>query len=283
MLRSEEEARDLIFYLDKIYCGNSSFTLEECYQGDFCVIGIINGEDICFEIDKNEGILLMYSTSSDCTFIEEIIPVITTYMNGIGPIAKYNSVDSETGEVMDTTIEWNDDFENRIYYLKENVPIFPFDIANLEILVETKEEKDKRLGFTALIPLYFPDGCLDDLIRLKEMSLTYNEADTFLAMKMLKQEYSRAKATSNFDSSKFNAAWSIIFERSLEFFSGKQEFTLENFDRIEYNMWNKKWEDYFTYNKRCEYIEARLNSEDVSLYRPEYANVLKFKPRGMRI
>lgn len=283
MKKKEEEARDLSFYLNKIYGDRSTFHVEKSYQDYYYVVGEVSGEVVCFEINEEDGILFMYSNADDCSFMNKIVPVITTYMNGNGPIAKYNSVSRKTGKVIDTTIEWRSEFDERVNALRENNLFLPVDVSNVVIFVETREEKDRRLGLTALIPFYFPNGDIRDLDKFREMVQSYTEQDTFLAMKSLLEVYSKEKSEASCDSGLFDSAWHILLEHSLSFCCCDSEVSLANFDKKEYDMWSQKWDGYFTYEKRCEYMEARLNGEDVFLFRPEYVNVLKFKPRGMKI
>lgn len=285
MTRREEDARELRNYLIKLYEDRIELSIDKGYHDFYYVTGYFDGYPVNFEVDKKDGLLLMYSDNCEYAFMEKLIPSLTVFMDGSGPIARYDSIDKDSKVVTGRTIEWFGEVDSRIRCLRSNDSSLPYEITNVSTFVETSEERDARLGFTTLIPLFFPEGKLDDFDKLKEIVDDYSEQDAFLAFKSLSSVYFQLQVGSRNDFSyeQCNKAWNLILTKISSFLDSKHESQDDAIFSTEFSKWEKKWDDYFDYETKCKYMEARLAGDNTSHFYPGCARILKFIPGGMKI
>ena len=109
----------------------------------------------------------------------------------------------------------------------------------------------------------------------------YNEQDCFLVLKTLSLVLSYG----------VNRTWkgylpdSVVVSDAVDVVLNKISMLLDNdsnnvksfLGTEQYSDWYNKWSEYFTYEKKCEYMEAKLNNEDVSMFVPKNIQNLKKK------
>lgn len=238
------------------------------------VTGTYKGQGVYFEFGEDSESLFMYSLDDDSTFLRELIPVINVYRDGDEPILKYDTYNLVKDEIIDTTIEWSNNPEVRKLMLETgNVYKYPFGAKNLVTFFEPKEDKDKRLGLTALSPVFFPNSSFHNFDKLTEMVNGYNEQDAFLALSTV-NSISRQITNRTWrgywpDPLVVNDVVDLILSR-ISMLINSDANNISSFLASElYNSWYDKWNEYFTYDKRCEYMESRINGEDVSSFVPD--------------
>lgn len=262
-------------YLKKQY--GDDLVLEVC--DDFSAEGFLCGKDISLFLDRENDILKISTKDYNRIFFNNLIPCLSIFMDGSFPIARYNIVDLDNCKNNSCVIEWNPNVDLRHDELRRSVSTSNGSviIKNFKPLVETKQERDKRLGFSNFSPLYFPDGNLIDMDLFRSMTDNYNEQDCFLVLSLLE----------NLQNQCWNKTWKglvpdivslctatdIVRKKALSFCGVESVYSI--FDEIKYDKWYQSWYDYFTYEKKCEYMEARLKGEDVSSFQPK--NTLRLR------
>lgn len=237
------------------------------------IVGEYEGKKVYLEVSSNDDEIFMYSKNDDVNFLKQFEPIINIYRNGEEPAFQYNTYNVVQDKIVDFTIEWNNNPDKRLEDIKMNRNSnFPYVIRNLSVLFETKEERDRRLGFSSLASCYFPNGDLEPFDEFISMVDTYNEQDCFLVLKTLGSIQSQIFGRT------WQGSWcdSVVVADAIDVVLNKISLILENkhndvnsfLASDEYSSWCNKWNNYFTYDKKCEYMESRLKGEDVSSFVP---------------
>lgn len=239
------------------------------------IIGTFDDKDISLELGQN-GDLCLSTREKDSSFLEGMIPALNIYMNGSGPVVKYDSVNASTGDFSHTSIEWSLSPELKIINLRRKVSL---GVKNIVSYYEDKEARDMRLGFTTFSPVLFPDGKLWDFNSFTSMVEDYSEQDCFLALSVLEsfqdQVYSRTWRGACPDSVYVSDAIEVVLSK-VSLILDSLDDSIDQFKSSEkYRDWYDRWGKYFTYEKKCEYMEAKINGEDLSSFVPSKASYLK--------
>lgn len=281
MEKNDSKCEVLYEYLVNQYNDLFHFKLENFTLHSKMIVITKNDKEVYIEISKNDDIFL-YGDSENNDLIQNIVPIINVYKNGKSPSFEYNTYDIEQDIIIDNTVEWSSNQEERFNDLKYGrTNRYPYVIRNLSVLFESKEEKDRRLGFTDFVGCYFPNNSLDNFDKFISMVDKYNEQDCFLVLKTLGLVISYG----------VNKDWkgylpdSVVVGDAIDVVLNKISMLLDNdSDNVkaflgteQYIDWYNKWNEYFTYEKKCEYMEAKLNNEDVSMFVPENTQTLKKK------
>lgn len=236
---------------------------------DLEIIGTYNKFPIKFNYDGSSGGLIISSTHPSFGFMRKLIPQLSIFMDGDGPALEYDVVDLLTEEVRNHTIEWNKYLEERLEVLN-SLNQYPLWRRNLSILTETKERRDKRLGFTSFNPSLFPNGSIDDLDKFSEMVDNYSEQDAFLAISLLSGVFDQIwdGTWCDYAPDPFVVSNAInIVLKKVYSMVGEEYSDFANFlDGKNYENWASNWDKYFTYDKKCEYMEAKIKGEDLSKF-----------------
>lgn len=244
------------------------------------IIGTFDDKDISFEMDDSNEALCMYTREEDANFLQQLVPSINIYRNGEGPIVQYDTYDIAKKKTLDTTIEWNVDPDTRMEMINASrIYDYPIVAKNLVSFFESKEERDRRLGLTSFSPIFFPEGRISDFNSLTAMVDNYNEQDAFLALTTVfsvqRQILNRTWRGIWPDYTAISDATDLILNK-VSLFVGSSCNSVSSFLASDaYNSWYDKWNSYFTYENRCQYMEARIKGEDVSSFVPESAQALK--------
>lgn len=244
------------------------------------IIGVLNGSDVNIEVTSDNKGMFLYTTSGDFSFLEQFIPSLEIYRNGDGPMVKYETYDIIKDKVVDKTIEWNEEKEERFFDITSNrCTDYPHFKKGITPMFESKAMKDERLGFTSFSPCYFPNGMLDPFDEFVSMVNEYNEQDSYLVLSTL----------CSFNSQVMNRTWrgcwpdSALVDDAIDVLLNKISFLINSdcdsidtfLESDEYTSWCDKWNNYFDYDKRCQYMEAKLAGNDVSSFVPEGVVSLK--------
>lgn len=283
MESNKRDIYELNSYLCKVFEDRICLSIKKNYGSYYYLVGTFDEFPISFEYVKNDGFLFVSSSNTDGYFLDELIPIISLFMGDRSPVAKYSNVDSKKS-IVGNTIEWCNEVDNRIRTLKRNESSQEYEIKNLRTFVETKDEREKRLGFTELIPAFFPYGKLDDLDKLSSMVDEYSEQDAFLALKGLNSVFFQVQIgkRDDFTIEECKSALYIILSKISSFSSVKYDDPLKFFYSEDYAKWSRKWDDYFKYDVRCQYMEEKLKGNDTFYFYPGCAKILKFE-RSMKL
>ena len=279
---SKNDSIDLCCYLNKIFEDRIELSLKKGVKNYYYLVGKFDGFPINFEYDKRDGYLLINTSSTEDYFLYELIPSISLFMGDKSPVAKYSCVDGNK-KVIGNTIEWCNEVENRIRTLRNNELSQEYEIANVKTFVETRDEREKRLGFTELIPVFFPDGKLNDVDRFTDMVNEYSEQDAYLSLNSLRSVLFQVqtKRRTDFTLDECNNALYIILSKISTFFVNQYDAPVMAFYSDEFAKWDRKWRDYFKYDVRCQYMEEKLKGNDTFYFYPGCAKILKFE-RSMK-
>lgn len=238
---------------------------------DFSINGSFFGRKISLTLGDNSK-LQISSYDGEFRLLNMLVPSLIVFMDGKPPIARYCVVDLDNYKNNSYVMEWNSDVDNRLDELKKggNLPDDRHFITRFRPLVETKVERDKRLGFTTFSPQFFPNGELLDMDLFKKMVNSYTEQDCFIVLSLLEglqtQCWNKTWKGASFDIVSLCDAVQIVRDRSSFFYNECSDA---------YDNWYEKWNNYFTYDKKCEYMEARLNGEDISSFVPVNSSLKK--------
>ncbi|MBO5375650.1 MAG: hypothetical protein J6A52_02235 [Bacilli bacterium] len=135
-----------------------------------------------------------------------------------------------------------------------------------------KDSRDMRLGITTFSPMLFPDGKLWDFNSFVEMVEGYNEQDCFLALSIL-NGYDNQLKEKTWKGTRpdlvyvIDARDLVLNKVSLDL--GTNDNSIDEFVASDkFREWYEKWDMFFTYEKKCEYMEAKMNGEDLSSFVP---------------
>lgn len=137
---------------------------------------------------------------------------------------------------------------------------------------EEKAERDMMLGFTTFSPMFFPDGKLWDFNSFVEMVEEYTEQDCFLVLSILNSYETQLKEKTwkgtRPDLVYVMDARDIVLNKvSLDL--NTNDNSIDEFVASDkFREWYEKWDMFFTYEKKCEYMEAKMNGEDLSSFVP---------------
>lgn len=235
--------------------------------------GVLNGKHLVhFELDEKEGRFYLYSFEKDATYLNELVPMVNTYMKD-NPCVKYHSKNT-VYDMDDTTIEWDKEKEERIHQLRTgHVKDFQF-IYDIKPYEEDRYLRDMRLGFTTFSKVFFPNGyvCDNDGITMESKIATYNEQDCFLALDILENFMNKVYAGTWRgilpDPVDVEFACEMIRNRVNLLYTGSKVINKDFKHSTIYLKWYQKWKDYFTYEKKCEYMEKRMKGEDCTFLAP---------------
>jgi len=244
------------------------------------IIGVSDGVDVNIEVTSDNKGMFLYTTNGDFSFLEQFIPCLEIYRNGDCPMVKYETYDVIKDKVVDKTIEWNEEKEERLFEINSSIcSDYPRFKSNITPMFESKDMKDERLGFTNFSSCYFPNGMLDPFDDFVSMVSEYNEQDSYLVLSTL----------CSFHSQVMNKTWRgclpdfALVDDAIDVVLNKISFLLNSdcdsissfLESDEYISWCSKWNNYFDYDKRCQYMEEKLVGNDVSSFVPEEAVSLK--------
>lgn len=241
---------------------------------DACTIrGYFFGKKILLTLGDNSS-LQISSSDNEFRLLNMMVPSLIVFMDGKPPIARYCVIDLDNYKNNSCVMEWNKDVDNRLDELKKggNFQDDRHIIRRFRPLVETRVERDKRLGFTTFSPCFFPNGELLDTELFSEMVNEYSEQDCFIVLSLLEglqtQCWNKAWKGVSFDIVSLCDSIQIVRSKAENFYDKSSD---------EFDTWYKKWNDYFSYEKKCEYMEAKLNGEDTSSFVPVNSSLKKKK------
>ena len=271
---SNKLGASLAKYLENNF--GSDFVLES--YDNYSVNGSLFGKNILFTLGDNAQ-LQISSSDSEFRFLNMIVPSLIVFMDGKSPISRYCVVVYDDYKINSFVIDWNSNVDNRLDELKNGGNLDSRHcIRRFRPLVETREERDKRLGFTTFSSLFFPDGNLIDIDCFSEMVKGYSEQDCFIVLSLLdglqSQYWNRSWKVVSFDIISLCDAMSIVRKRVESFCNCDNNIN-------NYDLWYAKWNEFFTYVKKCEYMEARLNGDDISSFVPTNSSLVKKKGWGL--
>lgn len=262
MLQDKKESIELCNYLNKVFEDRISINVKKGYKDYYYITGFLDDVPISFEIDKRNEYVIMNFNYNDLVNLKEVILSVSTFLDRRNPNFKYNHKECD-GNVV-TTIEWNREIDNTIRRRKDVTYSSLYEFSDINALSESMDEREKRLGFTELSSVFFPNGNLDDLDMLFNMVDCYNEADCYLALNSLLSILLQLQIGKRDDYTfkECNIALGIILKKISSFLSVRYDEPIEAFYSDEYYDWSRKWRDYFNYENSCKYMELKLKEKE---------------------
>lgn len=277
MIQDRKESIELCNYLNKVFEDRISIDVKKGYKDYYYIAGLFDNFPVSFEIDKINDYVIMDFNFKELVNMKDIIIAVSTFLGKKNPNFKYNYRECD-GRVV-TTIEWNREFDNTIRRRKDIEFSSWYEFFYVNAVSECIDEREKRLGFTDLNSVFFPNGNLENICELSQMVDCYSEEDSYLALNSLLSVYFQLQLGKRDDITfrDCNIALGIIFRKISSFFENKYDSPIDAFYSDEFYYWSKKWKEYFSYENTCKYMEVKIREKDKSSLDSFCCKRLKYK------